>query len=92
MVLAMKAAGVLAAAAVGAAGGGMTIAHLAREMSTVQRQVTVLRREVRLLDRSALAYGLRFGNGRQLVCIRVQAPEFSRHVGILPAYKCVPSG
>lgn len=86
MVLAMKAAGVVAAAGMLAGGSGITLAHLAAEVRTLQRQVYVLRR-------SADAYGLRFGNnGRQLVCIEVQRPSFGRQVTVLPAYKCVPSG
>lgn len=85
MMLAMKITAAAAATLTAAAGSGVTIAHLAREVRTLQAQV-------RVLDRSALAYGLRFGSGRQLVCIRIQAPSFSKNVGVLPAYKCVPSG
>ena len=85
MILAAKAAAVVAVAGIASAGGGMTIAHLAHEVKTLQHQVYVL-------NRSADAYGLQFGtSGKQLVCLRVQAPNFGRNYGILPAYRCVPS-
>ena len=86
MVLAAKAAAVVAVAAVAAGGSGVTISQL-------EHQVRVLQHQVWVLNRSADAYGLKFGNnGRQLVCILVQRPSFGRQVVVLPNYKCVVSG
>lgn len=80
MILA-KAVSVVAAGTMLAAGGGATIAHLTREVRTLQHQVYVL-------HRSADAFGIQFGNGPVLTCVRTQAPDFGRSVSVLPRYNC----
>lgn len=76
----------VAVSEVAAGSSGTTINRL-------EHQVKVLQHQVYVLNRSADAYGLKFGNnGRQLVCILVQRPSFGRQVTVLPAYKCAVSG
>lgn len=80
----VKAVAAVGAAGMIAAGGGVTISHL-------QREVRVLQHQVYILNRTQQSYGLNIG-GRQLVCIRIQQPSYGRQVVVLANNKCVKSG